>query len=355
MLKSKLFIVALMLALVVSAFAGANGANAAPGAQLSVRISAEKNAFTAGERAVISVTVSNDGRRAAQVLKWFTPFDDVEGSLFAITRDGQPVAYLGALYKHAAPTKEDYLVLQPGESFTRQVDLGKYYDLSATGAYSIRYDVTASNLFSSRGNFFRSESMSSNKLDLGLEGRPNPVPAAITPDAVSGSTSYNRCTTSQQTNLVSARNQASTYAADSLAYLNANKTGPRYVTWFGVVTTARYNTAKNHFAAISSAMDTASVTFDCSCKKKNVYAYVYSNQPYTIYLCGVFWTAPLTGTDSKAGTLIHEMSHFTVVAGTQDYVYGQSGAKNLAITDPDKAVNNADNHEYFAENTPAQQ
>jgi peptidyl-Lys metalloendopeptidase len=46
------------------------------------------------------------------------------------------------------------------------------------------------------------------------------------------------------------------------------------------------------------------------------------------------------------------MSHFTVVAGTDDYVYGQAGAKNLAITNPDNAVMNADNHEYFAENNP---
>lgn len=44
----------------------------------------------------------------------------------------------------------------------------------------------------------------------------------------------------------------------------------------------------------------------------------------------------------------------SVVAGTDDHVYGQSGAKNLAISDPTKALNNADNHEYFAENTPSQ-
>ena len=103
-----------------------------------------------------------------------------------------------------------------------------------------------------------------------------------------------------------------------------------------------------------NAMDTASVTFDCGCKKK-YYAYVYPNQPYKIYLCSVYWTAPATGTDSKAGTLIHEMSHFYVVASTDDYVYGQSGAKNLAITNPDNAVMNADNHEYFAENNPPEQ
>jgi peptidyl-Lys metalloendopeptidase len=82
---------------------------------------------------------------------------------------------------------------------------------------------------------------------------------------------------------------------------------------------------------------------------------VYPNQPYKIYVCKVFWQAPLTGTDSKAGTLIHEMSHFDVTAGTDDFVYGQSGAIQLAITNPDNASMNADNHEYFAENNPEQQ
>ena len=47
------------------------------------------------------------------------------------------------------------------------------------------------------------------------------------------------------------------------------------------------------------------------------------------------------------------MSHFNVVAGTDDHVYGQAGAKSLAASDPARALDNADNHEYFAENTPA--
>jgi peptidyl-Lys metalloendopeptidase len=98
-------------------------------------------------------------------------------------------------------------------------------------------------------------------------------------------------------------------------------------------------------------MTNAGITFDCKCKQ-NYYAYVYPNQPYNIYLCRVFWQAPLSGTDSKAGTLIHEMSHFNVVAGTDDVVYGQTGARNLADTDPNAAITNADSHEYFAENTP---
>lgn len=40
------------------------------------------------------------------------------------------------------------------------------------------------------------------------------------------------------------------------------------------------------------------------------------------------------GVSANAGTLVHEMSHFNVVAGTDDVVYGQSGAINLAYQGP---------------------
>ena len=46
------------------------------------------------------------------------------------------------------------------------------------------------------------------------------------------------------------------------------------------------------------------------------------------------------------------MSHFTIVADTDDHAYGASACSNLANTDPNKAINNADNHEYMAENDP---
>jgi len=54
----------------------------------------------------------------------------------------------------------------------------------------------------------------------------------------------------------------------------------------------------------------------------------------------------------QGGTLIHESSHFTQNAGTNDHVYGQDDCKLLAQSDPDTAVDNADSHEYFAENDP---
>ena len=54
----------------------------------------------------------------------------------------------------------------------------------------------------------------------------------------------------------------------------------------------------------------------------------------------------------QGGTLVHESSHFTVNAGTNDHVYGQAGCKSLAKSNPTEAVDNADSHEYFSENDP---
>jgi peptidyl-Lys metalloendopeptidase len=163
-----------------------------------------------------------------------------------------------------------------------------------------------------------------------------------------------RCSATQQSTILSAVAAASTYANGANTYLGGISSGTqRYTTWFGAFTTARGNTAKTHFSAIKDAFDNKPIVVDCKCRK-SYYAYVYPNQPYKIYVCNAFWSAPMTGTDSKAGTLIHEMSHFTVVAGTDDWAYGQTAAKSLAFSDPAKALDNADSHEYFAENTPAQ-
>jgi peptidyl-Lys metalloendopeptidase len=110
--------------------------------------------------------------------------------------------------------------------------------------------------------------------------------------------------------LVLARGQAQIYASEVESFLTKNKTSTtRYVTWFGPFLDTRFNTVLSHFTSLSNAWDNAGVTFYCNCKQP-YYAYVYPTKPYNIYLCKYFWLAPMAGTDSKGGTLIHEMSHF---------------------------------------------
>ncbi len=80
------------------------------------------------------------------------------------------------------------------------------------------------------------------------------------------------------------------------------------------------------------------------------YAYVYPDDAkHKIYLDTAFEKAALTGTDSKAGALSHEMSHFSDIGGTKDVVYGAGPARALAAKDSAKALNNADNFEYYIE------
>jgi peptidyl-Lys metalloendopeptidase len=254
--------------------------------------------------------------------------------------EGQSMEYLGAHYKRPAARAEDYVQLKAGESLTRTVDLAAFYNLSKTGSYSIRLD---------------SKGLKSNTVDLWIEGRKSGPVVEEGPITTLGTVAFSKCDATQQSTALQAMGAAGTMANGSVTYLNGTPSGtPRYTTWFGAYTSSGWSTAKSHFTSIKDAIDTKPVTIDCGCKK-TYYAYVYPNQPYKIYVCKAFWAAPMTGTDSKGGTLIHEISHFTAVAGTDDWVYGQSGAKSLAISDPSKALNNADSHEYFAENTPALQ
>ena len=347
MKRPKFWSVALLLAALIALLVS-SVASAAKGGPV-VSLSITQSDFAADEDVLVTVTIFNPTRHTVQVLKWFTPAEGVEESLFNVTLDGKNVAYQGPVYKRPPVTGKDYFTLKAGESLVQTVNLGDYYDLSASGQYKISYDVSSFNLFDEKGNAFKFKSnLQSDAISAKVAGRKKPPPPPPPPD---GGTTFSNCTADQQTKLLDARGAASTYAAESVSYLDGNL-GLRYTTWFGTYNSSRYNTVSGNFDAISDAMDNAAVTFDCKCKQP-YFAYVYPNQPYKIYLCKVFWQVSLTGTDSQAGTLIHEMSHFDVVAQTDDYVYGQTGAKDLAITNPDNAVMNADSHEYFAENTPA--
>jgi peptidyl-Lys metalloendopeptidase len=328
-------------------------AAAAPKGGPTVSLSVSQGDFDSSQDVWVTVTISNDTKHTVRVLKWFTPVDGVEESLFAVKRDGQPVAYLGAHYKRPAATGPDYFSLKSGESVSSAVNLGEYYDLSQSGQYEVMYGVASFDLFSERGHAFQSKDvLTSEKITMNVAGRQPTARPTPPPPPPPGGNAYNACSTTQQSDIVAARSQATSYSLESMNYLNNHNSGtPRYVEWFGVYSSARYTTVKENFASIYDAFNMAGITFDCKCKQP-YYAYVYPNQPYKIYLCKYFWLAPLAGTDSRAGTLIHEMSHFDVVAGTDDYVYGQDGARDLADSNPEEAIRNADSHEYFAENTP---
>ncbi|WP_299791762.1 M35 family metallo-endopeptidase [uncultured Shewanella sp.] len=332
---------------------------------INAQLTMSQTEYKSSDDVTVTVTLTNEEPVPVKILKWYTAAEGVEESLFNVTANGESRQYLGAHYKRQAPTKSDYIKLKAGESVSYDVELSSLYDMSASANYEISYDVSSIQLFAPNPGQAKKlarlgiDGIHSDPESFYLEGRelksgtnkgkPGTGDGGGSVDGVSFS---GRCSNSQQSDILAGLDAAKEMSADARQHLSGNNTASvRYSTWFGDYNSSRWNTVSNNFNKIDDALNNEPLTFDCSCKKK-YFAYVYPTQPYTIYMCSAFWSAPVTGTDSKGGTIIHETSHFNVVAGTDDMVYGQSGAQALADSDPDQAIQNADSHEYFAENTP---
>ncbi len=318
----------------------------------------------------VEFKITNNSAEVVKVPYWQLPSTNSESKLFQVFQGGKEVAYLGPMIKRAAPTEAELVTFQPFETKVVSVDLSKSYDLSRGGDYSINFvsflqGAKTANGRALAGSNGRMATLQSPTLKLWVDAdnalkflqngsNSRKPPSGGTATVVNG-VSYVGCSSTQISGAGAAVNQARAYSENGKGYLAGNNQGPRYTTWMGAYDSTRYGTVSQHFVAIDSKMDQSNgeVKINCGCNQ-NYYAYVYANQPYQIWVCNAFWSAPLAGTDSKGGTLIHEMSHFDVVAGTNDWVYGQTGAQSLAISDPAKAIDNADSHEYLAENTPNQ-
>ena len=316
----------------------------------------------------VDFRITNKSAETLKVPYWQLPGGSEESKLFQVYRNGQAAAYLGPMIKRPAPAESDYVVFQPYETKVFSVNLARSYDLSQTGEYTVSFASMLNGAKTARGNKLsdsngRMASLKSATLKLwvdadnalkALKGNvaANGKSGGGTATVVNG-VSFVGCSSTQISDAGAAVNQARVYSENAKGYLAGNNQGPRYTYWMGAYLSTRYATVSQHFVSIDSTIDKSNgeIKINCGCNQ-SYYAYVYPNRPYEIFVCRAFWTAPLAGTDSKGGTLIHETSHFDVVAGTNDWVYGQSGASSLAISDPAKAIDNADSHEYFAENTP---
>jgi peptidyl-Lys metalloendopeptidase len=313
---------------------------------IAVSLSMGTSSLSARDDVQVTVTLTNVSGHAVRLLERNTPVDGIKNDLFNVTRDGAAVAYIGRHYKWAAPQAEDYLTLAAGESLSRTVSLADSYDFAQTGSYTLGY---AEAIHGDAAQF------TSNQLTVWVEGRPHVIPEEAGERIVTSfALSTTSCSSTRASSISSAFNSAKSYSSAALNYLTNTTPGntTRYRTWFGTYTSSGWTTVKNHYSAINSAFNNQSVVVNCACTD-SAYAYVYPSQPYKIWVCNAFWSAPTTGTDSKAGTLVHEMSHFNAVAATDDWAYGQSACKSLATSNASRARDNADSHEYFAENTPA--
>lgn len=137
-----------------------------------------------------------------------------------------------------------------------------------------------------------------------------------------------------------------------------------YTRWFGPYRQQQAEQLRSNMKSIDRALTSRELMLMCpdigmeGCDL-GTFAYVYPDRPYRVHLCAAFFNMPssvalvpsLMAYDSgtREGTIIHEVSHFERTAGTDDICYNRSECRRMTLRDPDSALQNADNYQYFTE------
>lgn len=294
----------------------------------------------------IHVSIKNTGDKNIHILKRNI---DINNNIFSVRFNGQEVPYIGRIIKRKHNNNTNYITLEPEEIYSFDVILSEYYKMNKKGNYSIQYK-------SGKQTEIKKElytaQIKTKKLKV-LSFNFSPLSTKYT-KTMRKMGNYNQCSQIEINTIMAARQKALLISEDALNAINTTAEfikSDRYVTWFGTTTNTNAKVVKASFNNITDALKNKNIDFDCSCNDPYL-AYVHADKPYKIYLCNGFWSAELEGSDSQSGTIIHQLSHFDIVASTENYSYGKEDAKKLATQYPQYTIYNADAYEYFAENTP---
>ena len=291
----------------------------------------------------VTITKRNTSNAPVKVLRNLEEFqgwlkrDDV----LTVSLDGVALNYIGPQVKELEPKEYDYLELEPGEIYTSTFRIDSAYNFSSVGEYEIK-------LLQRPG------------IEVDQENPSATIRVEVAGRQFKRTPNFLACGAAEQTAADEGLRVAEIYGIQSRNAMNSTaeadrEKSPRYTTWFGLYDPARWNFVRSAYDKMASALSNQVITFNCACDAngidpERVVAYVYSNQNYVINVCPLFFRYPTSGTNSKAGVIIHEMSHFEVIAGTFDHEYGQSNTRNLARSSPQQAIDNADSFHYFSEN-----
>lgn len=348
---------------------------------LEARIVTPDQSFKTQHSIPLKVVLTNTGDEDLLVLTWHTPLDRLVTDCLDVTVNGKKVEYDGPLVKRAAPSAKDYKLIKAGQSVAAEFVVSDAYDTSKPGKYRVKLKTPILDARPKQSKFaaalksadfepkaqpimdttsFIVTKGEARHLTLGAAARSKEAAKKSTAKATASSTtSATKKKASSQ--LLMAPVISGGDAAKKAAARKAHTDGynlcvkalaglgndAHYVEWFGKYTSVRFKKVQSNYTAVKTRMETVQFTYDLSgtgCES-GVFAYTYKKTS-TIWFCDQFWAAPATGTDSKAGTVVHEHTHCD--ASTDDIAYGQVRCRSLAVNQPSKAIENADSHEYYA-------
>jgi len=289
---------------------------------------------------LVEFAVTNAGSDSFQFPAWFTPFDETMPLANLQFEPASKAVYMGLIAKRLE-SSEPILVIEAGSSISKTFRPQSQWDLESDQAYTLTWPGRAGlDLQPATATFKVSDAANLKWVRTNESSSENMLGYTLTNCGTAGSTKY----TNVQ-NAVSAAMAANVRSRDCLS---ANSCGNNYATWYGTQTPSRLNSITSKHTKIATAFTGSWIAYcDGSECAPNIYAYVYpTDSRRNIYMCSLFYNN--RDLIELINTPVHEMSHFSSVAATRDTVYGESGCKNLARSNPDQAISNADNLGYFA-------
>ncbi len=333
------------------------------------------------EEANLVFEITNLTGKTLHILKWNTPLEGLISPCLDVKQGNKKIEYDGIMLKRGAPQAQDFYTLKPHQSVSNKVDITKAYGINKPGEVKVDFnpekfvyyaDEPLSKAVTASSDGFKKQKKTSISLNIkptsfkvvnatgkrltagevhrqAEQKKKKPKSKTIKAMSAMAAPGLLPCQlvggTTAKKNI--ARNaHANGYALAKMALANLLN-DPKYKQWFGAHTTTRFNKVKKNYQTVISKMETKTFTYNLTSEgcDSGVFAYTYKGT-FTIWFCSAFWNAADTGTDSRAGTVVHEHTHAT--AGTDDIQYGQQGCMQLAVSTPSNAVNNADTHEYYA-------
>jgi peptidyl-Lys metalloendopeptidase len=333
--------------------------------------------YFAGEGANLIFELTNHTKKPVHILKWNTPLEGLKSDCLHVLKNGKTMAYDGRLVKRGQPKPKDFILLEPGKSISAKVDIGEVYNMKNARKVKVNYKpdrliylrepptpdflmsapmrkttpkaikiITKPAFFNMTGKAMETAGEKARSLEKKKKSSKKKVKSSLRTGLIAVALPCKAVGGSAARKTIAKKAHGNGYAL-AVAVLSGMANNTDYKTWFGAYTKTRFNKVRTDYRKIKDEFENKVFTYDLTGKdcEDGDYAYTYKGTT-TIWLCSAFWSAPVSGSDSQAGTMVHEHSHAS--AYTDDIAYGSSGCRALAKTNPGQATRNADSHEYYS-------
>ena len=306
-----------------------------------------------------SFEFTNNANQDLYLLKRNTPLEGLNSQFVSVSLDGCPLEYEGILIYRLPPTKDEFVLLKAGESISASVQITDVFSIDTDGLYTVQYSRPLQYLSVNEMSAMSIDQLRESTVHESVHIRLEDTSLLLKPKKEDVKIDYTvhleACGSASFSN--GDRNNSGTLNAHKRLCAGLDKAkgsvanNTQYIIWFGAYTPARAKIASNSLTYMRNGIGSKSLTYynNGPACKSNWIVYTYKSYSYTlVYLCNLFYRYPTAcrGTDyTKERILVHEWAH--ALAARDDVAYGARNCTNLAKSNPDKALKNADNYGYF--------